>query len=396
MECLFYCFGNICENDIVSNLIQLGFNVTNIEFEIKNKSTTDAMRIDSISNHLSSHKYLFVFSVNYFPAISKVCRIYNIPYISWCVDAPIPELFDNSVTNPTNYIFCFDRLQYEEISRYNINHIFHLPLCTNVARWDQVISKITHDDEKKYSCDISFVGSLYSEYDRISNIENILPPYLQGYIQGMYNCQKQIQGADICESIIPDALIDFLKNSFSDLFSLSAVSVKNIDSFISSQKIISTHNSALERQEYLSELAAHFPVSLYTRSNTNGLYNTHNITIKGGCSTHTEMPIIFKLSRININLTSYSIRSGIPLRNFDIMGCGGFLLTNYQEEMFDYFEPGIDFDYFSSASELIDKCKFYLKNDNIRQAIAASGYNKVKNSHTYSKRLPLIITTALQ
>ena len=32
------------------------------------------------------------------------------------------------------------------------------------------------------------------------------------------------------------------------------------------------------------------------------------------------------------------IEKGLPLRCFDIMGCGGFLMTNYQEELEDMFQ----------------------------------------------------------
>lgn len=35
---------------------------------------------------------------------------------------------------------------------------------------------------------------------------------------------------------------------------------------------------------------------------------------------------------------SKSIKTGIPLRLFDIMGAGGFLITNYQSEITQYFD----------------------------------------------------------
>ena len=47
------------------------------------------------------------------------------------------------------------------------------------------------------------------------------------------------------------------------------------------------------------------------------------------------MPYVFRNSRINLNITLRSIKSGIPLRCMDIYGAGGFLLSNYQTDLFD-------------------------------------------------------------
>ena len=98
-------------------------------------------------------------------------------------------------------------------------------------------------------------------------------------------------------------------------------------------------------------LGSRFPVNLYTGSNTKGLPVINGGTVK----TLTEMPLIFHYSKINLNITSKSIRSGLPLRIFDILGCGGFLLTNYQPELSDYFTPGYDLVCYSSEDELSKK-----------------------------------------
>ena len=78
------------------------------------------------------------------------------------------------------------------------------------------------------------------------------------------------------------------------------------------------------------------------------------------------MPLIFHYSKINLNITSKSIRSGLPLRIFDILGCGGFLLTNYQPELSNYFTPGYDLVCYSSEDELLEKTEYYLSHEKER------------------------------
>ena len=69
------------------------------------------------------------------------------------------------------------------------------------------------------------------------------------------------------------------------------------------------------------------------------------------------------------------------------MGSGGFLLTNYQEEFEEHFTAGEDYDYYGSNEELLEKVEYYLSHEKERAEIAHNGYEKVKQYHTYRKRL---------
>ena len=114
----------------------------------------------------------------------------------------------------------------------------------------------------------------------------------------------------------------------------------------------------------------------------------------GAIDYYDLMPLVFKNSKINLNITLRSIQTGIPLRCFDIFGAGGFLLTNYQADLFDYFTPGEDFDFYDSEDNLIAKIEYYLSHDKERCEIAENAYKKVKNYHTYRDRLELMLETA--
>ena len=58
-----------------------------------------------------------------------------------------------------------------------------------------------------------------------------------------------------------------------------------------------------------------------------------------------------------------------------------------------FFEPDKDFVYYEDENDLIDKCGFYLKNENERLSIARNGYNKVKDFFSYEKMLQNILDT---
>ncbi|MDE6213275.1 MAG: glycosyltransferase, partial [Lachnospiraceae bacterium] len=81
----------------------------------------------------------------------------------------------------------------------------------------------------------------------------------------------------------------------------------------------------------------------------------------------------------------------ISLRIWDILGCGGFLPTNYQSELPEYFEIGKDLETYESMAELEDKVGYYLTHEDERMEIAIRGCEKVARYHTYETRLAQMI-----
>lgn len=116
--------------------------------------------------------------------------------------------------------------------------------------------------------------------------------------------------------------------------------------------------TALEREQLLSQLSSVHRVDLFTRD--------ENASV-GSCCNHgyidytTEMPKVFAGSRINLNITLKSIRHGIPLRAMEIMGAGGFLLTNYQSDFLMHFDAQKDFVYYEDMNDAIEKAMYYLR-----------------------------------
>ena len=118
----------------------------------------------------------------------------------------------------------------------------------------------------------------------------------------------------------------------------------------------------------------------------------------GIVSYTAEMPDIFHTTKINLNITLRSITSGIPLRAIDILGCGGFLLSNYQPELCEYFTPDVDFVYFEDPDDLAEKVTYYLSHEKEREDIAYHGYQTLTQNFSYPvqvSRMFELFTSAL-
>ena len=380
MNILFYRYGSICEPDFIEGFKELGNNVTEITDEIYDKNILPSKRVDLVSEKLFKGSYNFVFSINYYPVLSEVCNVHKIRYICQTVDSPIMELFSDSLKKPWNRIFLFDMAQYKEFHPINPDCIFHLPLATNPKRWKKVTEQATEADKERFTSDISFVGSLYTEkcpYDRLVTDE-----YFSGYFMGLMLSQMKIYGYHFIEDIITDNAVKAFKAGMPEFFeapeNYSLEDKKTAVRLYMDYKI-----TALERIHMMKLIGSRFNIDIYTGSNTSGL----PVNNKGRVKTLTEMPLVFNNSKINLNFTSKSIREGLPLRIFDVLGAGGFLITNYQTELPDVFNIGEDLEIYSNEDELIGKLEYYLTHEADRIEIAENGRKKVEKYHNYPERI---------
>lgn len=181
---------------------------------------------------------------------------------------------------------------------------------------------------------------------------------------------------------LPQDCLDFLFSQ-TDISSWNQTSLLNDTTYLG-LLFFPRKLAELERVTVLNTLAQDFDVHLYTKSPTNFLQNVNTHT---SVDYYTVMNKIFYLSKINLNVTLSSIETGVPQRILDIMGCGGFVLTNYQEEIEDLFVIGKEIEVFRNIDELREKCAYYLSHEKERLTIAMKGYKKVRDSFSYQHQL---------
>ena len=391
MEILFYRYNNICEPDLIQTFTAFGITVHTEEMEMTDKSIPPRQCAAKVTEWLMTHSFAFVFSINFFPAISYTCDHFQVPYVCWSVDSPVPELFSNALKKEWNRIFLFDQAQYQFFHPVNPGRVFYLPLATNVKRWESVILNMTEKDYAKYDADVSFVGSLYTEkcrYDRLLSAQRMsgqpyISEYAQGFVCGLIEAQLKVYGYNFISDTLTDRVIREIADADPDFYRGSDTYM-DTDRYLAAHQYIGIKLAAVERERTLNRLAQHFHVNLYTNSDASPLPSVHCM---GPALTLTEMPMIFHASKINLNITMRSIQSGLSQRIWDVLGCGGFLLTNYQSEIPEYFTIGEDLECYENLADLKEKITFYLAHDDIRYEIAQNGLKKTREQHTYIHRV---------
>ena len=318
-------------------------------------------------HNIAFDKYDVLISVNYYPILARLCCKMRIKYIAWCYDCPLNVVsIEDTLDYETNYVFLFDRKQYQSYYDKGFRTVYHMPLGVNTRR----LSGLTYSAalERKYSCEIGFVGNLYAS--KLQEIIAPMSPFLQGYLQALMDAQFTIYGGYLFDSLLTDELLSQINNGYKE-------KVPDTTFTLSKEALNFAMASEITRKEriiLLNLLGKRHDTKLYSYAPSELIENAVDYV--------SEMPYVFHYSKINLNPIMRSIQSGIPLRAFDVMGVGGFLLSSWQEELAESYIDGEDLVLYDSIPDALEKAAFYLKHEDIRTQIACSGQRKTLQEHT--------------
>lgn len=377
MRVLYYTWYENSKDDTLEALQRMNVEVTLLDGSVTDYDA-DVQLEQRIMDELEKKAYNLIFTYDYFPFLTNVAEQKQIPYAAWVYDCPHRTLCSKKVTSGWNYIFVFDRKQCEGLRKKGVVHAYHLPLAVNTQRLNR---QSAHDRSNDCS-QISFVGSLYEHcmYEQI----HYLPQYLSGFLDALLAVQKNVWGYDFFSELLTQEHVKELEK-YIHLPSDERYNFSSKDIFV---EMMQEKRTSMDRIESLLALGNYFPVDLYTASD---IRLDGRVTCRGTVTYMEEMPRVFCHSKINLNLTLRSITSGIPLRALDIMGAGGFLLSNLQPELEEYFVEGEDFAAFRTQEELCELCDWYLRQDSERAHILQSGHEKVRKYFSYEQQLQKLI-----
>lgn len=386
MNILYYTRDEINKSDMIYQLEKIGHGIVKIEYDIKDY-LNDTYIFNVIEAVLKERHFDCIMSVNFFPIISKIALRNKIPYISWTFDSPCMTWYSEMIYSPYNYLFHFDNSEVEKFRAKGVKHVWYLPLAVNVERLDALFERINSEgdscrgiDKKLVNKGVSFMGNLYNDqynfFDQIAG----LPEYVKGFVNGAIDAQLQVMGCDILkESITNDIMDEILKfvsfNQDEEMF---------ISDYEVLMNMIKRKATAVERSRLLKEISTEYDVTLYSQSDSSGLPDIDN---RGCVGYMNEMPVMFRNSAINLNITLRTIESGISLRCMDICGAGGFLLTNYQPELARLFTDGEEIVMYYDRADLMSKIGYYLEHEQERKQIALNGNKKIRENYTYRIQL---------
>lgn len=97
------------------------------------------------------------------------------------------------------------------------------------------------------------------------------------------------------------------------------------------------------------------------------------------------------LSKINLCSSGWPLNGKYTsVRNYKVMGAGGFALELYRVGIYDIF-PGDTLDYYKDPNDLVERIRYWLDHEEERKQVADRAYRWVHENATYTHRIRMAL-----
>ncbi len=331
---------------------------------------TDEMWWESLGRPLP-YKMLTFTSQAFLPYEWEKVKAYGVKRYLWCYDDPFRISKFKTNLNYIDHIYCYDPYLTKRLREQISVPVTFMPAATTFG----IGPPTSIPENLPQSLQISFVGStgLQRQDERLAKL-----------VTSEDNSFRQVKQF-VLEQLEKGEFVDY-----EELMSLSV----DFPGYGKDSRIVLLQDLAtlVTRIHFLSALL-NTPTTIFgDRGWEEPAFTGELSQLYAGRTVDymQETPWIYQKTLININTFNLQCVNSPTVRMFDIMACGGFLLTEYRPFIDDMFRIGVELDVFRNREELLKKTLFYLENEDKRRDIANAGYDKVMREHRYRNRLKAI------
>jgi len=341
----------------------------------------------------SNNDIYFIMSVNFYEEVHSVACEFNMPYVAWTFDSGemtfISKILSKNLRE-NDFLFFFNRKDYEGcISRHpntwflpfsasksfereplksglvfdvlSIMNIHGGVIPTNELFFESVFKVVDDPIQKKNIELIKMLMDLMLERHKNIIDKNRMTEFIKEYIQQ-------------CGVNPFNSYNIFLKQQY-PIFEKYGQILSCIQRALC---VIALCESGAKVDVYGNE-----PWENVLASFPNATYHAY--------AEYLQLPELYNQAKININLTQIQNLDALPQRMYHVLASGGFLLTNYFEEIESLFKPGVHLETFRDFDEMKSKVEYYLKHEDERLKIACAGHEEFMAKHTMISRLSFIL-----
>lgn len=110
--------------------------------------------------------------------------------------------------------------------------------------------------------------------------------------------------------------------------------------------------------------------------------------VYGGALESEEVVNVINQSKINLCFSKDNFgRPQMKAKIFEVGACKSFALCEYASDYTNYFKEGKEILFFRTKEELLEKVKYYVRNENEREEHAQAAYKKIVNEYALQTEL---------
>jgi spore maturation protein CgeB len=295
----------------------------------------------------------------------------RLPSVSWYVDSPniILNLYGGPKSE-LSYIFVWDPTYVPEVKALGFTQVYTLPLGTDPG----VFYPKPIADLSRWRARVAFVGNsmtqpLAKKLERLPSDPDF--PALFQRLLNAYQAQ-------------PHRRLDLLLEE-QGLMQHPLIRQMTISERTDLEAGVIWAATLNYRLDCVKQLAP-FQPTIYGDSGWRELLGA-SFRLGPIVNYYDDLPAIFGATTINFNATSMQMKAAVNQRVFDVPAAGGFLLTDFKEQLAEVLEPGKESVCYHQPEEIPDLVRFYLDHPEARRQIIERGRARILAEHTYRHRL---------
>ncbi len=370
------CAGTLVVDDVGWSLRELGYDVY----------TWDVARVSREELEYGAkliHPQV-VFSVNYTKDLVETCRELNLKLAVWEIDPALDRLRPCVGSSAGAHIFTYRASNAAAWKQASYTNARYLPLAANTSLRTPV--KLAWGEEK-YVSKLSLVGG--------SMVENAA---LQR--KRFLGIVREWRAFSTNDEATLDAVLAEQRADWSE-YRIPALLDKYFPGLIGASYAFAHWGDPamlvgeLAASEWRLRVAASLgPLGLQVWGDE-GWQQAAGVDYKGFAGHILELNKIYSNGLIHVDVSRLYQRDMVTMRVFDVLSCGGFVLTEHSSALGELFEVGKELDSWRTLEELKDKCTYYLAHPEEAQKIAAAGQAKVRAQHTILGRVKEMLAETL-
>jgi spore maturation protein CgeB len=305
-------------------------------------------------------------------ALTDLLTSLRLPYASWFVDSP-EYILSGAAGQVSDYctVFCWEKGYLERLSARGYREPRFLPLATD----PEIFRPQEGPIPRSLTGDVAFVGSSMAEAMAI---------------------WRERVPEELAEAVGPEAVAAQLADRSRPMREiLTALGATDDGPGFTTLEALMVWSATREYRHRVTSALAPLGLTVYGdpgwQDSLGGLAE-----IRPPVHYYRELPAVYSATRVNLNTTSCQMNSAVNQRVFDAAACGAFLLTDRQQDLELFFEPGRESVCYESPGEAAELAARYLGHDRERLAVAAAARARVLAEHTYDHRMSSLVTAMAQ
>ena len=369
------CSENLFADDVSKALEELGFSLYTLNIK--------KLSLEEMETTIRRFKPQVFFAINYTNGLAEICHRSKVDLVCWEVDPATDRLKSCKTSTDRAHIFTYRKANVSEFVRAGFKNVEHLPLAADTEKRSPL--QLSPEEQNNYGASLSFVGS--SMIDNANFFRDIFISHYKVYQgdgidaeeEGLHLLEEVLsaQRKDPSCYVIPDLLRKHCPDFINYLLELRGVHDPCM--------LVGEIAAAEKRINYLANLNQ-FSVEVWGDEGWQVL-EQYGIKYMRSAGHTYEINKIYGASRVNIDINRLYQMDIVPMRIFDIMACGGFVLAEYSRELGEIFEIGKEVETYRTLDELISKAAYYLDHRDEALEIAKRGREAVRKNHTISMRV---------